>query len=202
MPDWKVFVLLGDSITAGFQQGPGNMPPRYYPFTNLLESSIRVKLREMGASVDVAIENKGLDGDSTGGMVNRFTGSVVPENPDYVLIMGGLNDLFTRISPEVVFGNLLQLVEMTRELGAEPIILSVTPVAGAIDFNQKIKELNEKIQSYCGSHGIRFIDLYNELTLEGILKAEYSNDGVHISDKGYGKIISILHPLLLELVMR
>ncbi len=200
MSGWRVFVFLGDSVTAGYQQGPGSMPPRHYPFTNLLESGIRMRLKELGSDFDVAIENKGVNGDSTSGMMNRFPRGVLPEKPDYVVIMGGLNDLFTRIPEDDVFRNLVQLTEMTKEVGAEPIVLSTTPVAGAVDFNAKIGALNDKVKGYCISNSVRFIDLFTELLDEGVLAAEYSNDGVHISDKGYGKIISVLTPLLLELV--
>lgn len=197
---WVVFVFLGDSITAGYQQGPGNLPPRYYPFTNMLESTIRMKLKKRGAEKDVAIENMGMDGDSTSGMVNRFAMSVVPEKPEYVVIMGGLNDLFTRVPSDDVYRNLVQLTQMSKEIGAEPIVLSTTPVAGAVDFNEKIEALNDKLAGYCAENGLRFIDLFSELLGDGVLAKEFSNDGVHISDKGYKKIISILAPLLLDLV--
>ncbi len=197
---WVVFVFLGDSITAGFQQGPGDLPPRYYPFTNMLESTLRIRLKAMDSEKDVAIENKGMDGDSTSGMVNRFTMSVVPEKPDYVVIMGGLNDLFTRLPSDDVYRNLVQITQMSREIGAEPIILSTTPVAGAHDFNSIIKELNNRVRGYCTENDIRFIDLFSELVHNGTITEAYSNDGVHLSDGGYKKIISILAPLLLELI--
>jgi acyl-CoA thioesterase-1 len=197
---WIVFVFIGDSITAGYQQGPGNLPPRHYPFTNMLESTIRMRLKAMGAEKDVAIENRGMDGDSTAGMVGRFTMSVSPEKPEYVVIMGGLNDLFTRVPGEDVFRNLVQLTQLAREIGAEPIMLSTTPVAGAVDFNEGIKALNDRLMEYCTGNGVRFIDLFSELSDGGVLAEEYSNDGVHISDKGYKKIMSILAPLMLELV--
>ena len=197
---WVVFVFLGDSITAGYQQGPGNLPPRYYPFTNMLESTIRMRLKERASDRDVAIENKGMDGDSTSGMVRRFTMSVTLEKPEYVVIMGGLNDLFTRIPDDDVYKNLVQLTQMSREIGAEPIVLSTTPVAGARDFNSKIKELNDRVRGYCMENDVRFIDLFAELLDEGVLAKDVSNDGVHLSDGGYKKIISILTPLLLELI--
>lgn len=189
---WVVFVFLGDSVTAGYQQGPGYLPPRYYPFTNLLESGIRMKLKELESDVDVAIENKGLDGDSTFGMVDRFQRSVAVEKPDYVVIMGGLNDLFTRIPVDDVYANLIKLTKMTKEIGAVPIVLSTTPVAGSPDFNLQIKELNDRVQVYCEESDLFFFDLYSELVEEGVLAVEYSNDGVHISDRGYAKIISEL----------
>jgi acyl-CoA thioesterase-1 len=200
MSGWVVFVALGDSVTAGYQQGPGSRPPRHYPFTNVLESNLRMKLKALGAETDVAVENKGINGDSTFGMVNRFQRSVIPEKPDFVVIMGGLNDLFTRIPVDDVYRNLVQLTQLTKEAGAEPIMLSTTPVAGSPDFNAKIKELNDRVAEYCGLNDVRFIDLFSELLDDGVLAAEYSNDGVHISDKGYGKIISVLAPLFLELV--
>jgi len=197
---WVVFVFLGDSITAGFQQGPGGLPPRYYPFTNMLESTVRMRLKERVSDKDVAVENKGMDGDSTSGMVNRFTMSVSPEKPEYVVIMGGLNDLFTRVPDDDVYRNLVQLTQMSREIEAEPIVLSTTPVAGARDFNSKIRDLNNRVRGYCMENDVRFIDLFSELLVEGVLGEEYSNDGVHLSDRGYRKIISVLAPLLLGLI--
>ena len=197
---WVVFVFLGDSITAGYQQGPGNLPPRYYPYTNMLESTIRMKLKEREAEKDVAIENMGMDGDSTSGMINRFAMSVTPEKPEYVVIMGGLNDLFTRVPDDDVYRNLVQLTQLSREIGAEPIMLSTTPVAGAVDFNERIEALNDRLAGYCEENRVRFIDLFSELLGDGVLAKEFSNDGVHLSDGGYKKMISVLAPLLLELV--
>ena len=197
---WVVFVFLGDSITAGYQQGPGGLPPRYYPFTNMLESVIRMRLKERGSDKDVALENRGMDGDSTSGMVNRFTMSVTPEKPEYVVIMGGLNDLFTRIPDNDVYRNLVQLMQMSREIGAEPIVLSTTPIAGARDFNSKIMDQNDRVRRYCMANDVRFVDIFSELSEEGVLAGGFSNDGVHLSDGGYRKIISILAPLLLELI--
>lgn len=189
---WVVFVFIGDSITAGYQQGPGYLPPRYFPFTNMLESGLRMRLKELESDIEIAIENKGMDGDSTSGMVNRFQTSVAYEKPDYVVIMGGLNDLFTRIPVDDVYRNLVQLTQMTLEIGAKPIVLSTTPVAGSPEFNTKIKELNDRVFNYCEENKMFFIDLFGELLEEGGLAEEYSNDGVHISDRGYAKIISVL----------
>jgi lysophospholipase L1-like esterase len=198
---WVVFVFLGDSITAGFQQGPGHLPPRYYPFTNMLESSIRMKLKENESDIQVAIENKGINGDSTSGMVNRFKSSVVPERPDYVVIMGGLNDLFTRISSKDIYANLVKLVQMTREIGATPIVLSTTPVQGSNDFNNQIMVLNTEVSEYCKSENVIFIDLFTKLLDGEMLAVEYSNDGVHLSDRGYVKIISELSDNFLVLLV-
>lgn len=201
MSDWCVFVFIGDSITAGYQQGPGYLPPRYYPFTNMLESNIRMKLREMKSGKDVAIENMGMEGDSTSGMVNRFRRSVTSERPDYVVIMGGLNDLFTRIPKEDIYQNLVMLTEMTKEIEATPIILSTTPVAGSVEFNAEIKSLNDRVFNYCKENDVFFFDLFSKLIDDGVLAGEYSNDGVHLSDRGYRMIISELSDRFISLAL-
>ena len=190
-------VFLGDSITAGFQQGPGYLPPRYYPFTNMLESNLRIMLREMGSKKDVAIVNQGIDGDSTRGMLERFSRAVEPENPHIVLLWGGINDLSTRINQKEVISNIIELVKRTNSIGAIPIVINVAPVSG-VQFNKIIKEMNSLIRNYCLENNIDYLDVFSELVDdEGKLAQVYSNDGVHLSDRGYQKLI----PLLLKALM-
>ena len=189
MSNWIVAVFLGDSLTAGFQQGPGYLPPRYYPFTNMLESSLRIKLRELGSDKDIVVVNQGIDGDSTGGMLERFNRNVKSENPHLVLIWGGINDLSTRSSPEDVLSNIIELVNRTKGIGAIPIVLNVAPVVG-VHFNETIQKLNHMTLDFCTENKIANLDVFSELLdREGKLAGEYSNDGIHLSDRGYQKLI-------------
>ena len=189
MSNWIIAVFLGDSLTAGFQQGPGYLPPRYYPFTNMLESSLRIKLRELDTDKDIVVVNQGIDGDSTGGMLERFNRSVEPENPHIVLIWGGINDLSTRSTPEEVLPNIIELIKRTKAIGAIPIVLNVTPVEG-VHFNET--------KNFCAENKIAYLDVFSELVdEEGKLAEEYSNDGAHISDRGYQKLI----PLIFRAIM-
>jgi len=197
LSNWIITVFLGDSLTAGFQQGPGYLPPRYYPFTNMLESSLRIKLRELDTDKDIVVVNQGIDGDSTGGMLERFNRSVAPENPHIVLIWGGINDLSTRSTPEDVLPNIIELVERTKTIGAIPIVLNVTPVEG-VHFNETIQKLNNMTENFCTKNEIQYLDVFSELVDEkGKLAEEYSNDGAHLSDRGYQKLI----PLIFRTIM-
>ncbi len=200
MSDWIVAVFLGDSLTAGFQQGPGYLPPRYYPFTNMLESSIRMRLSELKVERDMVIVNEGMDGDSTSGMLERFSRSVEPENPDIVLLWGGINDLSTRRTPEKVFPNIIKLVERTKKISAIPIVLNVAPVSG-LHFNDTVSELNALTSAYCMENNVTYVDIFSQLVdAEGKLAPEYSNDGVHLSDHGYRKIMTPLFHTLLKII--
>jgi len=197
LSDWIVAVFLGDSIVAGFQQGPGYFPPRYYPFTNLIEASIRIKLREMNAGRDIVIVNQGLDGDSTDGMLGRFSGCVEAEKPDMVLLWGGINDLVSKKPIKGIYQNIVELVKRTEAINATPIVLNVAPVSG-VHFNETIRELNRLTEGYCRRREVLYVDVHSALVDEtGKLDDEYSNDGVHLSDKGYRKIT----PLVFDAVM-
>jgi len=198
LSNWIVAVFLGDSLTAGFQQGPGYLPPRYYPFTNMLESSLRIKLRDLDSDKDIAVVNQGIDGDSTRGMLERFARSVEPENPEIVLIWGGINDLSTRNPPEAVFPNIVDLIEKTKIIGATPIVLNVAPVAGA-HFNETIMKLNNLTENYCSENGIIYVDIFSLLIdAEGKLADEHSNDGIHLSDRGYQKILPTVFKMIMN----
>ena len=198
MSDWIVAVFLGDSLTAGFQQGPGYLPPRYYPFTNLLESSLRIKLRDLDTDKDIAVVNQGMDGDSTRGMLERYARSVEPENPDIVLLWGGINDLSTRSQPETVYQNIVHLIEKTRNIGATPIVLNVAPVVGT-HFNETIKMLNKLTENYCYEKEVTYVDIFSELIDdEGKLSDIYSNDGIHLSDRGYQKILPTIFNVIMS----
>jgi acyl-CoA thioesterase-1 len=189
MTDWIEVVFLGDSLTTGFQQGPGYLPQRYYPFVNMLESSLRRKLRELEIDRDIAVVNEGIDGDSTGGMLERFRRSVEPAKPDIVLIWGGINDLSSRKTPKQTLPNIIELVERCKAIGAVPVVINTTPVEGA-HFNEAVCKLNELTEKYCLESDTLYLDLFSELVdPEGKLSVEYSNDGVHLSDAGYKKII-------------
>jgi lysophospholipase L1-like esterase len=200
LSDWIVTVFLGDSLTAGFQQGPGYLPPRYYPFTNMLESALRRQLTTLGSEKDIVVVNQGMDGDSTRGMLERFSRNVESEKPALVLIWGGINDLYSRYPMEDVFSNIVELVKRTKAINAVPIVLNVAP-AGSVHFNDTIKELNMLTEGYCGEKDVKLIDVFSLLVDdEGKLAAEYSNDGVHISDRAYQKLIPVLFNAVLETV--
>ena len=163
----------------------------------MLESSLRIKLRELETDKDIVIVNQGIDGDSTGGMLERFSRGVEPENPHIVLLWGGINDLSTRSTPEMVLPNIIELVERTKNIGAIPMVLNIAPVMG-VHFNETIQKMNNLIERFCTENKIDCLDVFSELVDgEGKLAEDYSNDGVHLSDRGYQKLIPLIFKAIL-----
>lgn len=182
---WVTFVALGDSMTAGFMSPVGYSGPRYYTYTAILEALMRGGLGT-GCGFNVVVVNKGVSGDSTDGMLERFDHSVAREEPDYVILWAGINDLYAGASPEHVAGNIAELTERTLLIGAEPVVCAVTPVEGSPHFNEQIRALNALIREHCEAEELPYVDLFSATANpEQRLDPRYSDDGVHLSQEGY-----------------
>lgn len=69
-------VCLGDSLTYGYKVKPSETWP----------SLVKQKL-------NIEVLNKGINGDTTMGMLGRYNFDVRSESPSHVILMGGGNDL-------------------------------------------------------------------------------------------------------------
>jgi len=184
------FVCLGDSLTVGYQSPSPYGSYVETPYTDMLEPMARARLQELGLKgYEAFFINKGINGDSTDGMLGRFRTSVEAERPDYVIIWAGINDLYAGREPRQVMGNLVRLYSRTLETGAEPIACTLTPTEADDRMNTRITELNAIIAKHCDGEGIRVVDLFSSLAgPDGRLTPVYSDDGVHLSHQGYAAV--------------
>jgi lysophospholipase L1-like esterase len=97
--DRGAVVFLGDSITQGWKDLPSAFP-------------------------GVKVANRGIDGDTTRGVLIRLEDDVLALNPAAVVLLIGTNDLEEGASPETTAGNLrLLLAAMKRHNPRMPIVL-------------------------------------------------------------------------------
>ena len=198
---WVTFVALGDSLTAGFTSPIGYSGPRYYPYTAALEALIRRGLSR-SCGFRVVVVNKGVNGDSTDGMLERFGRSVAPEEPDYVILWAGINDLYAGRDPQQIAGNVVELAERTVQVGAVPIHCAVTPVEGSPHLNERIRELNSLIREHCEEKGFPYVDLYAATAGPDLrLVPRYSDDGVHLSQEGYNVVARTIYEEAVKAVL-
>jgi len=183
-------VCLGDSLTVGYQSPSPYGGYAETPYTDMLEPMARARLQELGLKgYEAFFINKGINGDSTDGMLGRFKTSVEAERPDYVIIWAGINDLYAGREPRQVMGNLVRLYSRTLETGAKPIACTLTPTEADARMNSRIRELNALIAKHCDIEGIRVVDLFSSLAgSDGRLNPVYSDDGVHLSHQGYATV--------------
>ena len=98
-------VCIGDSLTYGY-----GVPRR--------ESWVSLCAQESGH----AFVGRGVNGDTTGGMLARFSADVLPERPDAVLMMGGANDRFFSGFFGAAQANIMALAHRCCGCGMAPLI--------------------------------------------------------------------------------
>ena len=181
------FVCLGDSLTVGYQSPSPYGGYVETPYTDMLEPMTRVRLQELGLKgYEAFFINKGINGDSTDGMLGRFRTSVEAERPDYVIIWAGINDLYAGREPGQVMENLTRLYARALETGSKPIACTLTPTEADDRMNSRIRELNALMTEHCDDKGIRIVDLFSSLAgPDGRLNPLNSDDGIHLSLQGY-----------------
>ncbi len=186
-----MILCFGDSLTAGFQA-----PTREHPTG--LETPYGHFLQELlGERVPVQV--RGVCGELTGEMATRFRREVLQARPNYVVILGGTNDLGWQARPSEVMRNLLKMYELARAESIIPVPVTVPSIrvetgAGGPEVEEFLtlhlrarKELNGLIQAYADSKGLACLDLFSA-TAEpsgGQLMSQYSNDGLHLTTAGY-----------------
>ncbi len=196
-----VFAALGDSLTRGFvpydplrPMGPG------IPYTSYLDNIVVTELSRRGVDdVSVQFVNFGVNGDSTRGMLQRLESQLAPLDPDYVIIWGGINDIYGGFPPEDIMGNLKALYVETSEIGAEPIACTLTSVTGFDAAIPSIRSLNSSIREHCSENSILYADLYAATSDdEGRLEGRYSSDGVHLTAAGNERVARAVYGDVVE----
>jgi len=173
------------------------------PYTDMLESMTRDRLQGLGLKgYEAFFINKGINGDSTDGMLGRFRTSVEAERPAYVVIWGGINDFYAGRLPGYVVENLKRLYERTLEIGAKPIACTLTPTEEDDRMNTRIRMLNSLITEHCDGEGFRVVDLFSSLAgPDGRLNPVYSNDGVHLSTQGYAAVAQTVYDEVVSFIL-
>jgi len=197
-------VAIGDSLTAGY-----TTPSRYnshmhnLPYTNYLDNIIITAQSRMGQTdVDVVIVNLGRNGDSARGMLDRLTTEAARHKPDYVIVWGGINGLFSK-PPEETLQSLIKLYDRVKEIGAKPIACTLTSVANQSKAIDTITYVNELITDYCNENGIPVADLFKATSYENhVLRVEYSSDGLHLTARGYQKVAETIFKDVIEDILK
>ena len=168
-------VAIGDSITKG------------YPYSSK-ESWVRYVAQEL----NIDILNKGVCGDLTLNMRERFRREVLVYNPTHVIILGGTNDAIAGYPLAEVSTNLTAMVEMSRQQGIIPIL--GLPIPSLMPEEENIMaDYRNWLKDYANRENLKIIDFYSPFwtaVKEG-QSAKLFGDEFHPGIEGYklmGKI--------------
>lgn len=165
-------VLVGDSITEGFDVGS------YFPGRRVLN-------RGIGADV---IGNA-LPGDDPRGVLRRLDASVFDCAATDVFLLIGINDLNSGRTPDVMEEGYRELLgRLKNEAPRVRVhVQSVLPTRGDhARRNPAVRDVNARLKRLAGEFGFDYIDLHSLMADEkGELKAEFTDDGLHLTPPAY-----------------
>ncbi|MBD3409620.1 MAG: hypothetical protein GF419_05380 [Ignavibacteriales bacterium] len=134
------------------------------------------------------VVNRGIPGDQVPGFLARVDEALALE-PDYVFIMGGINDIYSGAPVERTFDAYVKLIERIREAGAVPVVQTTLFVNSSFQRgtkgNEDVRMLNARLRRYADKHDVDVIETVAELCENGELIREYSSDGLHLNSIGY-----------------
>lgn len=169
-------VCLGDSLTFGYGISPEEN------WISLLNQKNKHEFI-----------NKGINGDTSGGMLSRFYQDVVSLKPNNVFIMGGVNDLIAGDGLQSVKANIMALTHNAYHNQIIPT-LGIPPMGDVekirsdwrafTDFNEVkrlLLEYREWIKTFSKTFGPKVVDLYQayEDSENREESEEYYVDGLH-----------------------
>jgi lysophospholipase L1-like esterase len=170
-PGEQRVVFMGDSITDGWGNRPGN---NFFPGKPYID--------------------RGISGQTTPQMLIRFQQDVVQLHPAAVVILAGTNDVAGNTgfsTPEMIEDNFRSMVAIARANNIKVVLSSITPVAvypwkRSIEPIPIILEVNQWLKQYCAQQGLVYLDYYTALVDDkGGMKPGLSSDGVHPTAAGF-----------------
>jgi acyl-CoA thioesterase I len=192
-----VIVALGDSTTAGTPafRSPIEAPP---DGSGNIESQYAFWLASRHPEWDVL--NRGVNGERSDEVRARFARDVVPPNPDVVVILAGVNDVYQGRAAESVERELEAMYELASTAKIPVVAASIIPYNTATpDQNARMRAVNAWIRDYADRHiaGVTFCDTRAAVAApDDPDRLVSSPDDLHPSPDGYKLMADALEPAI------
>ncbi len=199
----STILCLGDSITYGYPYGPQS-------------SWVGLAAGETGFNMI----NRGLNGDTTGGMMARFKRGLTTDDPglsdiDCIIITGGANDAWMGIDIGEVKHNIKTMVDMSVNNGIIPVVGITVPVnfdspdyfidpADVVRVSSLLESYKKWMREYASHRGLPLMDFHYCLADPGtgFGVSIYYADNIHPNRDGYKRMADAAVRQLTEICRR
>jgi lysophospholipase L1-like esterase len=174
---------------ARFEADP--IPPASIVF---LGNSITEGGRWKKLTGDSSAINRGIGGDITFGVLKRLD-EIVAAKPAKLFLLIGINDIGKDIPAAVIADNIRKIIDRFKRdtPNTKIYVQSILPVNPEIqnfpqhyDKNEHVKKANELIRAVVTKMNVNLIDTFKLFSDDrGLLKQQYTNDGLHLNADGY-----------------
>jgi lysophospholipase L1-like esterase len=131
--------------------------------------------------------NRGVNGQRTDEILERFERDVIQERPDYVIVLAGVNDVYEGAPQRAVKSNLLAMYQEAIRAKIIPVAATVLPYNSTSEFERNaIHELNRWISDIAIGLGIPLCDTNRAVAdPKNPDRLRSSPEGLHPDASGY-----------------
>ncbi len=157
---------------------------------------------------DLNIVNRGISGDISQGVIDRID-EMTAMHPSKFFLLIGINDLARGTSANTIAENIQKIITQFSYKSPETkiYIQSVLPVNAQFNkFNTHVNKtdsiikLNNSLKRICAQGVATYVDLFSKfIDSHNRMDPSLTNDGLHLTGKGYMLWKTILFPLLYDL---
>jgi len=194
----KTIACHGDSLTEGSDLENNHTWPQ------LVENQIQV-----------TVLNRGVGGDTSGGLLSRFYPDVVRYQPEMVVILCGTNDLWWDLDINLILANIFAMTSQAQYRNIVPIVglplplhmesirhqNMMAPIAGWDKCLHKLSELVDVLALAAKGNDIACLDFYHPFLdkNETVREKYFLEDGLHPNKQGHRlmaeKMVELLRSL-------
>jgi acyl-CoA thioesterase-1 len=163
------------------------MSPLEAPPVGLGDQESQYAYWMMIAHPEWVVLNRGVNGQRTDEILERFQRDVILERPNYAIILAGVNDIYQGASSEVTKTNLLAMYQEAISAGIIPVAATVLPYSPASEPERDaLHELNNWITVTASGLGIPVCDT-NHAVADPLDpdRLRSSPEGLHPDASGY-----------------
>lgn len=149
--------------------------------------------------------NRGISGDTTFGILERLD-EVSEGFPSKIFLLIGINDISRNFPDDQILRNYKEIIFRIQKESAKTkiYIQTILPVNKSFNVYKRhynkdkhILYINDKLREMASELEVCLIDIYPEfLDDQNRLDAKFTNEGLHLNEKGYLKWAEILQPYL------
>lgn len=183
----RKLICLGDSLTFGLRVPHSQTWPRL-----------------VSQQTGMSLENLGLNGDTTGGMLARLQSLAAdnshnaPKDMPILLLMGGSNDIFYAGTDTGARANMGAMIHQAITAHMVPVVGIPLPISpedapenwgGIVDFREaaaNIERYCQWLKDFCKAFGVPCVDFHQDfLASDGTVRRELFADGLHPNALGH-----------------
>jgi hexosaminidase len=152
---------------------------------------------------DPNIQNRGISGDVTSGVISRLP-ELMKTSPKKMFLLIGVNDLSRGTGVDSIFKNIGLIARYVKQEcpGTALYVQSLLPVNDSFkafpshtNKATSIQQLNLRLNRNAMAYGYTYLDFYQYFTNEqGKLDPKFTNDGLHLRGEGYALWKHLLYP--------